>query len=256
MQVDSRATHQTISCSLKLSEEPAMRPRAVIFDLDGTITHFNIDYVGMRRAALAELDKMNLRTPELTEQLYLYVMLQKVSTTADAATYEELRERLYGRLEEMEIKAAREVTLYPDVEMMLRELRDRHIKLGLVTNNGRAGTNLTLDRFRIRTLFDAIVTRDDCREMKPDAAPVIMVLTELNAQVEEAILVGDGVMDMIAAKAAGLRSAAVATGPSGMQHLLQTEPDYVLASISDLLELVDLLESENDQNASKTNMAP
>ena len=94
VQVDSRATHQTISCSLKLSEEPAMRPRAVIFDLDGTITHFNIDYVGMRRAALAELDKMNLRTPELTEQLYLYVMLQKVRTTADAATYEELRERL------------------------------------------------------------------------------------------------------------------------------------------------------------------
>jgi pyrophosphatase PpaX len=233
-----------------------MRLRAVIFDLDGTITHFNIDYVGMRRAALAELDKMNLRTPELTDQMYLYVILQKVRTTADAQTYEKLRERLYGRLEDIEVKAAREVTLYPDIEEILRELRNRHIKLGLVTNNGRAGTNLTLDRFRIRTLFDAIVTRDDCREMKPDAAPVIMVLARLNAQVEEAILVGDGVMDIIAARAAGLRSAAVATGPSGMQHLLQTEPDYVLASISDLLKLVDLLGSEPNQNACKTNVAP
>jgi HAD superfamily hydrolase (TIGR01509 family) len=233
-----------------------MRPRAVIFDLDGTITHFNIDYVGMRRAALAELDKMNLRTPELTDQSYLYAILQKVRATADAQTYEKLRQRLYNRLEDIEIKAAREVTLYPGVEKMLRELRNRHIKLGLVTNNGRGGTNLTLDRFRIRTFFDAIVTRDDCQEMKPDAAPVIMVLTELNAQVEEAILVGDGVMDMIAARAAGLRSAAVATGPSGLQRLLQTEPDYVLASISDLLELVDLLGSQPGQNASKTNMAP
>ena len=233
-----------------------MRPKAVILDLDGTITRFNIDYVGMRRVALAELDKMSLRTPELTEQLYLYVILQKVRTTADAQTYEKLRERLYGRLEDMEIKAAREVTLYPGVEKMLRELRDRHIKLGLVTNNGRAGTRLTLDRFRIRRLFDAIVTRDDCREMKPDAAPVIMVLAQLNAQVGEAILVGDGVMDMIAARAAGLRSAAVATGPSGMQHLLLTGPDYVLGSISDILELVDLLESEPGQNASKTNIAP
>jgi HAD superfamily hydrolase (TIGR01509 family) len=233
-----------------------MRPMAVIFDLDGTITHFNIDYVGMRRAALAELDKMNLRTPELTEQLYLYVILQKVKVTVDAQTYEKLRERLYGRLEDIEVKAAREVTLYPGIEEMLRKLRNRHIKLGLVTNNGRAGTNLTLDRFGIRTAFDAIVTRDDCQDMKPDAAPVIMVLAQLNAEVKDAILVGDGVMDMIAARAAGLRCAAVATGPSGVEHLLQAEPDYVLASINDLPELIDLLESEPGHSASKTNAAP
>jgi len=233
-----------------------MRPRAVIFDMDGTITHFNIDYVGMRRAALAELDKMNLRTPELTEQLYLYLILQKVKTTADAQTYEKLRERLYGRLEDIEISAAREVTLYPGVEDTLRELRNRHIKLGLVTNNGRAGTTLTLNRFRIGTFFDSIVTRDDCREMKPDAAPIIQVLAEMNVQVEEAILVGDGVMDIIAAKAAGLRSAAVATGPSRMQHLLQTEPDYVLGSINDLRDLIELLESEPGQNAANTNVIP
>jgi len=218
-----------------------MKPNAIIFDLDGTITHFNIDYVGMRRAALVELDKMNLLTPEFTEQLYLYVILQKVKATADPKTYEILRERLYGRLEDMEIKAAREVTLYPGVQGMLRELRSRHIKLGLVTNNGRSGTNLTLNRFRIRTFFDAIVTRDDCREMKPDTGPIIMALTQLNAQAGGTILIGDGVMDMIAARAAGLRSAAVGTGPSGMQQLLQTEPDYVLASINDLLDLVDRL---------------
>jgi HAD superfamily hydrolase (TIGR01509 family) len=230
-----------------------MRLKAVVFDLDGTITRFNIDYVGMRRAALVELDKMNLRTPEMTEQMYLYLILQKVKTSADAQTYERLRKSLYERLEDIEIKAAREVTLYPGVEETLRELRNRHIKLGLVTNNGRAGTNLTLDRFGIRTLFDAIVTRDDCREMKPEAAPILQVLAELDAQVEEAILVGDGVMDMIAAKAVGLRSAAVATGPSSIQHLLQTEPDYVLASINDLLEL---LEREPAQKASNTNMIP
>jgi len=233
-----------------------MKPRAVIFDMDGTITRFNIDYVGMRKAALAEVEKMNLRTPEMTEQLYLYYILQKVKATADAQTYETLRQRLYGRLEDMEIKAAREVTLFPGVEETLRELNNRHIKLGLVTNNGRAGTNLTLDRCGIRTLFEAIVTRDDCQEMKPNAAPIIQVLAEMKAEVEEAILVGDGVMDIIAAKAVGLRSVAVSTGPSHIQRLLETEPDYVLGSINDLLNLVDLLESEPSQNAAKTNMIP
>ena len=233
-----------------------MRPRAIIFDMDGTITRFNIDYVGMRRVALAELDNMNLRTPEMTEQLYLYLMLQKVRTAVDEQTYEKLRKRLYGRLEDIEIKAAQEVILYPGVEETLRELRNRHIKLGLVTNNGSAGTYLTLDRFKIRTVFDSIVTRDDCSEMKPDAAPVRQVLAELNVQVEEAILVGDGVMDIIAAKAAGLRSVAVATGPADMRRLLQTEPDYVLGSINDLQILVEVLEAESGQKAVNTKVLP
>ena len=224
--------------------------------MDGTITRFNIDYVGMRRAALAEVERMNLRTPEMTEQLYLYFILQKVKATADAQTYETLRERLYGRLEDMEIKAAREVALYPGVKEILCELKNRHIKLGLVTNNGRAGTNLTLDRCGIRTLFESVVTRDDCQEMKPNAAPIIQVLAEMEADVEETILVGDGVMDIIAAKAVGLRSAAVATGPSHIQRLLETEPDYVLGSINDLPELVELLDSEANQSAAKTNKTP
>ena len=233
-----------------------MKPRAVIFDMDGTITRFNIDYVGMRRAALAEVEKMNLRTPDMTEQLYLYFILQKIKATADAQTYETLRKRLFRRLEDIELKAAREVTLYPGVVETLRELRNRQIKLGLVTNNGRAGTNLTLDRCGISTLFEVIVTRDDCQEMKPDAAPIIKVLEEIKAGVEEALLVGDGIMDIIAAKAVGLRSAAVPTGPSQIQRLLETEPDYILGSINDLLNLIDLLASESGQNAATTNMIP
>jgi len=224
--------------------------------MDGTITRFNIDYLGMRRAALAELDNMNLRTPELTEQLNLYMILQKVRTSIDAQTYEKLQDRLYARLENMEIKAAKDVMLYPGVKETLYELRNRDIKIGLVTNNGRAGTDLTLDRFGLKTFFDAVVTRDDCKEMKPDAAPVRQILAELNSRAEEAILVGDGVMDIMAAKAAGLRSVAVATGPSGIEYLLQTEPDYVLGSINDLQELVDILDPEASGKAPNTNALP
>jgi phosphoglycolate phosphatase len=223
-------------------DESALRLTAIIIDMDGTITRFNIDYFGMRRAALAELDKMNLRTPELTEQMNLYLILQKVRKNLDAQTYEKLRERLYARLENMEIKAAQHVVLYPGVEKTLLELRDRNIKIGLVTNNGRAGTTLTMNRFGLRVLFDAVVTRDDCKEMKPDAAPIRQVLAELNSRAEEAIFVGDGVMDIIAARAAGLRSVAVATGPSGLAQLLQTEPDYVLGSINELQKLIDILD--------------
>jgi phosphoglycolate phosphatase-like HAD superfamily hydrolase len=59
----------------------------------------------------------------------------------------------------------------------------------------------------------------------------------------EAILVGDGVMDIMAAKAAGVPSVAVTTGPFTSGRLLEAEPDFLLASINDLPTLIDSLNS-------------
>jgi HAD superfamily hydrolase (TIGR01509 family) len=229
---------------------------AVILDMDGTITRFNIDYLGMRRVALAELEKMNLRTPDMTEQLSIYLLLKTLRERLNAETYKGLRRRFYGLLEEMEIRAAQEVALYPGAVETLRELQERHLKIGLVTNNGRAGTNLTLKRFGLEEFFNAIVTRDDCEEMKPDAGPVRQVLSELSLRTEEAVLVGDGVIDILAAQAAGLSSVAVGTGPLSVERLLRAEPDYVLASINDLPKLIDLLGSQCSQMAANTKELP
>jgi HAD superfamily hydrolase (TIGR01509 family) len=236
--------------------EFALKLRAVILDMDGTITRFNIDYVGMRRVALVELERMNLRTPDMTEQLSIYLLLKKLRERLDAETYKGLRLRFYSLLEDMEIRAAQEVALYPGVVQTLQELQERHLKIGLVTNNGRAGTNLTLKRFGLADFFKAIVTRDDCEEMKPDAGPVKQVLAELSLRAEEAVLVGDGVIDILAAKAADLSSVAVGTGPLSVERLLQAQPDYILGSINDLPKLIDLLGSERSQIAANTKELP
>jgi phosphoglycolate phosphatase len=116
------------------------------------------------------------------------------------------------------------------------------LKLGLVTNNSRAGTELTLRRHNLEPLFDAVVTRDDCEEMKPASAPIMKILTELGVSPEASILVGDGAMDIMAAKAAGMRSVAVSTGPFPMERLLKAEPDYLLGSVNDLPLLIERLE--------------
>jgi pyrophosphatase PpaX len=90
-------------------------------------------------------------------------------------------------------------------------------------------------------MFDAVVTRDDCDDMKPAAEPVLKVLSALNVAPGEAILIGDGVMDILAARGAGVPSIAVATGPFTSNHLLEAEPDYLLSSINDLPTLIDAL---------------
>jgi HAD superfamily hydrolase (TIGR01509 family) len=215
--------------------------KAIVVDMDGTITNFNLDFLNTRRRVLNELGRMKLRTPDMTDQLSLYFILDKLKNQTDPSTFRELRKRIYGMIEEMELKAATEVTLYPGAVDTLQKLRGCSIKIGLVTNNGRKGTELTLSRHRLNSLFDTVVTRDDCDNMKPAAEPVEKVLAALKVAPDEAILIGDGVMDIRSARAAGVRSVAVATGPFKSGLLLKAEPDYVVGSINDLPTLIELL---------------
>jgi len=218
--------------------------------MDGTITRFNLDYMTARRISLKELERMNLRTPDMTEQVPLYLMLKKVKDNVDPETFAKVRGNFFKFFEEMEVKAAREATLYPGATETLRKLRDRGLKIGIVTNNGRVGTELTLKRCLLEGFFDAVVTRDDCEEMKPEAGPVRKVLTEMRVAPGEAIFVGDSVMDIISARATGLPSVAVATGPFSSDRLLKAEPDYLLGSVNDLPLLVKELDAQRIERPS------
>jgi len=220
-----------------------LKVKAVIIDMDGTITKFNLDYISARRKALEELEKLGLRTPDMTEQANLYVILNKLKENCEPEKFSKLRSTFYSFFEEMERKAAEDVTLYPGAEKTLQELHSRHVKIGLVTNNSRAPTELTLKKFHLGPLFDAVVTRDDCEEMKPDSAPIKKILAELGVSTEAAILVGDSMIDIMAAKAAGIRSVAVSTGPFPIERILKAQPDYLLGSVNELPLLIDLLET-------------
>ena len=221
-----------------------MNIKAIITDMDGTITRFNLDYMSTRQRILKELNEKNLRTPDMNDQLSLFIVLRKLKDRLDVNTFEVLRGQVYRYLEEMELKAAKDVTLYPGAIETLQKLRSKTIKIGLVTNNGRKGTELTLSRYGLENLFDAVVTRDDCDDMKPAAEPVLKVLTALNVTPGEAIVIGDGVMDILAARAAGVPSIAVPTGPFTTDHLLGAEPDYLVGSINDLPTLIDSLNED------------
>ena len=221
-----------------------MNVKAIVMDMDGTITRFNLDFMAARRRVLQDLEKLNLRTPDMTEQISIYLTIKRLRDNVDKDTYIGVRKKFYTYLQEMEVKAAQDATLYPGALETLNKLRALHLKIGLVTNNGRTGTEMTLQRLKLNDFFDTVITRDDCEEMKPDAEPVRKVLERMDARPEESVLVGDGLMDIMAAKAAGLFSIAVATGPFSGKILLQAEPDYVLTSINDLPQLLEHLDNQ------------
>jgi pyrophosphatase PpaX len=210
---------------------------AVILDMDGTITRFNLDSRGVKLTLLKELEQLNLRAANMSERSTIVILLKQMKQHLDTENYGKFRNRLYDLLEEMEVKAAGE-TLHPGVLDTLQKLKERQLRIGLVTNNSRKGANLTLEHLGLSGFFHTVVTRDDCEEMKPDPSPLNKALKELDARPDEAIFVGDSVNDIIAAKEAGVGSVAIATGTSSLEELLQYEPDYVLDSLNDLPNLI------------------
>lgn len=223
-----------------------MTIKAIVLDMDGTITKFNLEYMSARRKALEELERLSLRSPEMSEQLSLFLILKTIKERIDPEAFTRLRKMVYDILQDMEVTAARDVVLYPGVVETIRNLRERGFKIGLVTNNGRVGTGMTLERYQLGSLFDAVVTRDDCEDMKPESAPVRLVLEKMHVSPEEAVLVGDGVVDILAARAAGLMAVSVPTGPIASGQLLEAAPDYLLGSVNDLPLLIERLNLESN----------
>jgi HAD superfamily hydrolase (TIGR01509 family) len=222
--------------------------KAVIVDMDGTITRFNLDYMRARQRILEELERRKLRTPDMTDQMTLYMILDKLKDRMDVETFRALRADIYGYFEDVELKAAKEATLLPGAVDALQKLRSQSMKLGLVTTNGRKGTQLTLSRCGLQDIFDAVVTRDDVDQVKPAPEPVLTTLEKLNVASSETVLVGDGTQDIVAARAAGVQAVAVPTGPFTVDRLLQAEPDYLLGSIDDLPTLIEKLNSVGAAN--------
>ena len=83
------------------------------------------------------------------------------------------------------------VTLYPDAEKTLPQLKERGLKTGLITNGLQSDVNEILPKVGLQNFFDIVVVIDTLRKMKPDSEVFHHALKQLQTAPSEAIFVGD-----------------------------------------------------------------
>ena len=155
-------------------------------------------------------------------------------------------------MEKYELEFAKHVELLPNTRSTLQALKDNGLKTAIVTNNGRLAAKETITRFRISSLIDTLVTRDDVLRGKPDKAAVQEAMNRLNVESDEVVFVGDSIVDIIAARNSDVVSVAIPSGPTSSRDLLETAPDYMIHSISNLFSLIDLIRANTNQKDKKT----
>ncbi len=110
----------------------------------------------------------------------------------------------------------KKIEFYPYLMELLNWVREREMRLGLVTGGGRDRVISTLDTLGFSDLFDVIITCDDVFTTKPSPEPYLKAAGILEIDPEDCVVIENAPLGIRSAKAAGMRCIAVTTTLSPM----------------------------------------
>src|SRR5579859_2678593 len=163
-----------------MSQAPYTLARAILLDMDGTLTEPMLDFPRIKaemgiggRPILEALAEMSGDSRDLAEAVLL----------------------------RHEDHAAANSKLNPGCVELLEHLRQTSIATALITRNSRRSVEIVLERHGLQ--FDAVIARED-GPFKPNPVPLQLACGKLGVDESEAWMVGDGQYDVEAARAAGI----------------------------------------------------
>ena len=224
-----------------------MHVKAVVFDLDGTLASFNLDYKTVRARVKAHLIQNGIPDSLVSLNESVFEMLRKTENWARKAGksdefIQEVRDGALAITEKHELEAASSTTLMPGVAETLKALRGMGLKIGLCTINSQKSVTTILERFGIAELFDVTVTRNQVAHVKPDPEHIEAALNVLGVSAREAVVVGDSSVDMRSARLLEAVAVGLPTGVSTVEQLTSNGADYIVTSMFDLPALIEKIE--------------
>lgn len=215
-------------------------PQALLFDLDGTLIDSAPDLAAsanqvLARQGLGPLDLDAVRAMighgvrALIDQAFRACNAPLDSAGLDDA--EAAMMAIYGT--HMTVLT----TLMPGALPALKKGQDDGHAIGLVTNKPFGLTRSIIDHLGIAGYFDVVIGGDFGLPPKPAPDLLLAALAQLNLTASDAIMVGDSVTDVTAARSAGIVCVAVEGGYSD-RPAAALGAEHVIASLDDLPALL------------------
>lgn len=210
--------------------------RAIIFDFDGTLAFLNIDFLLMRREVFELVDEFEVNRDsvretyllEIIDEVYHFLMERGPSIA------ETFYEKAYQILYQVEMDAASRGSLLPGVKELLISLRNKGLKIGIITRNCEEAVRRVFPE--IDHYCDVFISRDSIRKAKPHPDHLNAVTERLGIYGEEAVMIGDHPLDIQAGKRVGMRTIGVLSGRTTKEEFEKAGADGILNNVTELLD--------------------
>ena len=210
---------------------------AVLFDFDFTLADLSEPVIECVNFALRGLGLPEAPTHEVMRTIGLHLS----DTLVELAGAEHRpRAKVFLDLFEKrsDIVMVEGTEVYDDVPDAVAALKERGMRLGIVSTKYRRRIEKILDRDGLLSSFDTIIGGDDVTRHKLDPQPIHMALASLGVPVDKAVYVGDSLPDAQAAQAAGVRFVAALSGTTELHEF----EEYAMAGYVSTVNRTDFVE--------------
>ncbi len=212
-------------------------PRAIVLDFDGTLA----DSYGAITASVNHVraDRGLPPLPEADVRRYVGHGLDHLLARLAPGSDPQENVMLYRAHHPTVMRSG--TRLLPGVETTLRSLHERGLRLAVCSNKLRVFTRELLDGLGLGPLIEVVVGPEDVARLKPAPDMLLAALNRLGVTPPEALYVGDMLVDIETARAAGVRVWVVATGSETAAALEAAGPDRLLATFAELAEVLPII---------------
>ena len=186
----------------------------------------------MREMLVTEFEKGNER---LRPKILLLKVFYNTCRKMGLNRYSALFKTLYSAYKVK--KQYQEIELFSGAKELLESLHEQGIPLILVTHSSRKSVLKILERYSLQNIFSIILDRGDLGSNKSQG--IVDSLHALGINPAQAIAIGDLPADILEAKAAGVKTVGVTTGPVNRDRLEAVQPDVLIESIDQLKAVLE-----------------
>ncbi|MGD8207215.1 MAG: phosphoglycolate phosphatase [Thiohalocapsa sp.] len=215
-----------------------IRPDMVLIDLDGTL----IDSVPDLAYCVDEMMDRLGRPPRGEEAVRNWVgngverlVRRALTGTLDGEPSDADYDQAYPIFLELYAdNTSKRSRPYPGVREGIDWLTTRGYRLGCVTNKAARFTEPLLREQGLRDAFEVVVSGDTLPERKPSPEPLLYAARFFDCEPGSALMIGDSVSDVQAARAAGFGVVCMSYGYNHGRDIRDAGPDAVIDSMVEL----------------------
>ncbi len=219
------------------------KPEMILIDVDGTLVDSVPDLAWCVDTMMTELGR-SPRGETLVrdwvgngvERLVRRALIGKLVGEPDEADFE----RAYPLFLDLYAEnTSKRSCLYPGVREGLDLLKAENYRLGCVTNKAAQFTEPLLKDLGIHDDFSIVISGDTLTKKKPDPAPLLHGAAFFDCEPGNALMIGDSVSDVAAARAAGFQIVCMSYGYNHGVDIREAAPDAVIDSLDEIHPLLE-----------------